>query len=385
MTANAGNVESHLEYVAVDMVHRISVHKVNLQMGGPMQMGFRTFLRLFANACRMDWLPLAIWAVFIVASLVLLASKGINGFDPVSVALNAQLLLTCIAFWVSIWFVWALWKARPESPVQFARQFAAANLNVALTARQLPVLIALCAYMPVFSAMKSSISLFADYDWDATFTQWDALIHFGDAWRLIHPFAGYPVITFILNLFYNLWIVVIYAATLFLALRTSKPMLRQRFLFSYFLCWSLLGVAGAIGFASVGPAFVGPLLGQSHFDPQMQYLAEANGYFRIMSVEVQAKLVTEFREGYRGLGAGITAMPSMHVSMVFLFFLAFRHVSKAAAWISGAFFAAILVGSFHLAYHYAIDGYVSIIATSLIWVVSRWVYGRDAASQRIAA
>lgn len=117
-------------------------------------------------------------------------------------------------------------------------------MNLAIIAQHLPVLIALCVYMPVFSAMKSSISVLADYSWDATFTRWNALNHFGDAWRLIHPFAGFPVVTFILNLFYNMWIVVIYAVTLFLAMQLRCPVQRQRFLFSYFLCWSLLGAAG---------------------------------------------------------------------------------------------------------------------------------------------
>lgn len=348
-----------------------------------MHNGFRAFPKLVLQASKADQGPLIIFSIFVVVVLSMLASKGINGFDPMAVLLNAQLFMTCVAFWIALSFLWTLFKERPDSPLSFAKAFLSKELSIAIIARQLPIILALCIYMPIFSAMKSSISLFADYSWDVAFTRWDQLLHVGDAWRLIHPILGFPIATFIVNVFYNLWIVVIYAATLFFGLRMQAPILRQRFLLSYFLCWSLLGVAGAIGLASVGPAFAAPLLGQDHFEPLMLYLDEANRHYRILSVEVQAKLVTEFREGFRGLGAGITAMPSMHVSMVFLFFLAFRHISLLAAWISGAFFIIILMGSVHLGYHYAIDGYVSIIATGVIWLLSRTLYGRDVTGAKL--
>lgn len=360
------------------MPRRISVHRRDLQLGAYMQRGFRGFPKLVLEACRADNVPLIIVGLFFVLCLPLLASKGINGFDPLSILLNTQFLLTCIAFWFAVSFLRKLLKARPDSPVQFAREYAAENFGPTIIARQLPVIIALCLYMPVFSAMKSSISLFADYSWDATFTRWDALLHFGDVWRLIHPVVGKPVITLLLNMNYNFWIVLIYAATLYFALRMRDPVLRQQFLISYFACWSLLGVVGAIGLASVGPAFFGPLLGNGHFDPQMAYLAEANTHYRILSVEVQGKLVTQFREGSRELGAGITAMPSMHVCMAFLFVLVARHISRLAAVLFGIFFLLIMIGSVHLAYHYAVDGYVSIIATAVIWRLAGWWASRQA-------
>ena len=335
----------------------------------------KAFSGALLSACKLDWLPLAICTIFIAIALSQLKQKGINGFDPVSVLLNTQLFLICIVFALSTSFMWSLMRQRPESPVAFARAFFLEKLHWSIIARHAPIVIALCTFMPVFSAMKASISLFADYSWDTTFTLWDQTIHRGDAWKLIHPVTGFPIVTFMLNLFYNFWIVAVYAATAFLALRLKDPHSRQKFLITYFSCWPILGVAGAIYFASVGPAFVGPLLSQAHFDPLMAYLDYANGHYRILSVEVQAKLVTQFREGSTGLGAGITAMPSMHVSMALLFFLVMRQVSRVAAWLSGLFFVAILIGSVHLAYHYAVDGYVSIVVTLLIWKLAGWWTG----------
>jgi hypothetical protein len=60
----------------------------------------------------------------------------------------------------------------------------------------------------------------------------------------------------------------------------------------------------------------------------------------------------------------------MHVSLAFLFFLAMRKVSRFAGLFFGLFTVIILIGSVHLAYHYAVDGYVSIVTTWLIWLAS---------------
>ena len=52
-----------------------------------------------------------------------------------------------------------------------------------------------------------------------------------------------------------------------------------------------------------------------------------------------------------GIGAGISAMPSLHVAM-------------AVFW--------TWIGSFHLGWHYALDGLVSLIGVILIWRFARW-------------
>jgi hypothetical protein len=64
----------------------------------------------------------------------------------------------------------------------------------------------------------------------------------------------------------------------------------------------------------------------------------------------------------------------MHVSMALLFALSISKVSKvsrvagACAWI---FVGTIFVASVHLAYHYAVDGYVAAAATLAIWALAK--------------
>jgi hypothetical protein len=49
-----------------------------------------------------------------------------------------------------------------------------------------------------------------------------------------------------------------------------------------------------------------------------------------------------------------------------------RRVNRTLGWAYAVFALLILVGSVHLAWHYAIDGYFSAIAVLLVW----WGSGR---------
>jgi hypothetical protein len=224
-------------------------------------------------------------------------------------------------------------------------------------------------FMPALSAMKSAIPLFNDFSWDPTFVALDHALHGGDPWRLLQPLIGYPLITSLLSIAYHAWVLLLYAGTIYFALYVEDRALKVRYFSAFFGIWTINGVVLAIVFASVGPCFVGPLFGNTHYADQMAYLHHANESFPVMVLDVQQQLLAWQTDGSHGLGRGITAMPSMHVSLAFLFYLAIRQHNRAFGRIFLAFLIVIMVGSVHLGYHYAIDGYVSIITTAIIWAL----------------
>jgi len=284
------------------------------------------------------------------------------------IASNARLYFAAALAMAFADIVWQLSRHRPGAPTQFLLDLYRARLADPAVLARLPLLAIAIAFMPFFSTLKSMIPLFNDFDWDPTFIAWDRLLFLGhDAADALQPLVGYPLVTSLLAMFYHAWIMLIYVGVLFfLFYRVAAPAGRQYFL-CFVLIWTVIGGALATLFASVGPCFVGPLFGDTTFDAHMAYLEVANAQFPVPTLNVQAMLLQWHHEHARGLGSGITAMPSMHVAMAQLTWLGMRRVSPTAGWWFFAFFVLIWIGSVHLAYHYAVDGLVSVIATAAIW------------------
>jgi membrane-associated phospholipid phosphatase len=230
----------------------------------------------------------------------------------------------------------------------------------------------LTVMMPLFSGIKGAIPLFNAYSWDQTFIDLDRSIHGTDAWLLLQPVLGYPIVTSILSQLYHLWILLIYLGGVWFAIYCPDTAIRRRFFFAYILMWSIGGVAMAIGFASVGPCFTERMLGIDTFTAQMDYLRTANQSYPVTVLVVQDELLRLYNAGDYGLGRGITAMPSMHVGLACLFWLAMRQIDRRLGWAFFAFFLIIMLGSVHLGYHYAVDGYASIALVAGLW----WLGGK---------
>ena len=319
-----------------------------------------------------------VYAVAIAWSIVVLALAQSKGVLPGigGVLGNAKLFLASGVVFLTLDLFATLWRERPDSPIACLKQrYGDADLRRAFLAG-VPLLLIVIVLMPLFSMMKSMIPLFNDYTWDATFIAWDRALFFGqDAWRVLQPVFGYPVVTALIAVAYHLWMLLIYPGVLMLIYhpRVSEDT-KRRFFFCYVLAWALVGGALATWLASVGPAFLEPLTGDATFAPQMAYLNAANEQVPVMTLTVQGLLLDWFHADESGLGSGITAMPSMHVAIAFLYWLACREIDPKLGRAALVFLIVIWIGSVHTAYHYAVDGIVSGIAVLALWLLSKPVF-----------
>lgn len=238
-----------------------------------------------------------------------------------------------------------------------------------------PLLLLIPVFAVAFSFIKSAIPLLSPYVWDVLFTRWDYLIHGNNhPWMLLQPVLGYPLVTAIINFLYNLWYLIMYTLLMLQVFDRRNPALRMRFLLSFLLAWIVIGTLGAIAFSSMGPCYDPGIASNSGpYAPLMNYLNHASKSFPLPTLELQRMLWENYQNNGTGVGSGISAMPSMHVAIAVLMALFGWQHSRVAGVTLTLYATIVFIGSIHLAWHYALDGYAGALGAWLIWwAVGRW-------------
>lgn len=222
-----------------------------------------------------------------------------------------------------------------------------------------------------FSFLKSSIPLFVPFYADEAFATFDRWLHGGhDPWELVHRWTeGLPV-----HLLFPayIWVWTIPAAGFagIIALTDQDRERTARFLVLYMSCWLILGNVFAIAGASVGPVYYDALLGGDRFRA-LHGALESSGVATGLIGLVQDKLWEAYAGRSMALGLGISAFPSVHVGIATL---AALYMGERSRWLilpGVLFLAVIMFLSVYTGYHYAVDGYFSILFVTGGWLALR--------------
>mgnify|MGYP001818321833 CR=1 FL=1 len=267
---------------------------------------------------------------------------------------------------------------KPDQPIKaLATDMWALMRDRRRLAVGLPMIAVLGPFMTVYGEFKATVSeVNGGFLWDKTFDHWDRVMHFGTLpWEWLQPVLGYAPVTFLINVSYNFWFFVMWMVWSAWAFTLRPDATRTRFFLTFILLWSIGGSLMAIGLSSAGPAYYTRIgLSPDPYQPLMTYLHAANEFLPIWALNTQDVLWTGFNG--RTVADGISAMPSMHVAVPVLLTLVAVRFHPWAGVGMGIYAALILVGSVHLAWHYALDGYASVLGAALIWVFSGWVTDR---------
>ncbi|MGI9353383.1 MAG: phosphatase PAP2 family protein [Rhizobiaceae bacterium] len=235
-------------------------------------------------------------------------------------------------------------------------------------------MLGLSAVMSAFLFVKPAIPLIKPFAYDQLFEQWDRTIHFGyQPWEILQGILGYEWITLIIHRSYYLWFPVIYVTFFWQVATRDNRNLRMQFILSFVGCWIVVGSIMAIAMSSVGPIYFDQVVydDPAVYSAGVAYLSGLNSSYGLYMFEVKEMLWNHYTGvSENNLVRGISAMPSMHVSLAFLLVLFGWSKGPVARAFYSVFALVIGLGSVHLLWHYAIDGYVAIIATWIIWMVS---------------
>lgn len=215
-----------------------------------------------------------------------------------------------------------------------------------------------------FTSAKNLLPEVSHFDWDVALADLGEWMHGGTPlWRHLHPVLT-PYTRYI-DIFYNVfWQVAMLTMVLAMAFANQR---RRRFFIIFFLCWIVLGNVLAGMFYSAGPIFYDRVVGDAQ---RFRFLLDYIGGYQDPPLAVsvyQSYLWTLHRLGAPEFGSGISAFPSMHVSMATLIALWLTRMHRRLAIPAVLMVLLTQAGSVHLGWHYAVDGYASIVLTYLIW------------------
>lgn len=255
-----------------------------------------------------------------------------------------------------------------RNPVSPAREMR--NVIEQFIAPAAVVLIGFLFFIAAFTTFKTSIPRFLPFYADPYLADIGEYLHGDLPWAILHRYSPDwigPVIDF---LYTRVWFIEWFGVLAFVAFWHDEKC-RLRYLWAFTLTMIICGTFLATALSSVGPVFYDAFYEGGRYSGLIQTLDTSPDGVHVLGYA--AYLFDSLHSQQPTFGTGISAMPSMHVAIAVLnaWFLSSRN--RYLGFVGWAFAVAILFGSVYTGWHYAVDGYVSIIVVSAIW----WATGRN--------
>lgn len=228
-------------------------------------------------------------------------------------------------------------------------------------------------FLAAFSLGKSAMPMIVPFYADPALAGIDRALHLGtDPWEIAHRLAPYINARAAAIFYVTVWTVFSSAFPLFLALTDRDQARRAHYLVLFFAVWIVLGNLLALGFMSAGPVFYDRLYGGTDFAGLLDALA-ASGVDASGVGAVREFLWSNYARSSSQLGSGISAFPSVHVAMATLIALYVSERWRALTPVAVLYALTVLFMSVYLGWHYAVDGYFSILFVLVaVWLMRRW-------------
>lgn len=254
-----------------------------------------------------------------------------------------------------VWKVFQMMFDGVEHPIPVLLRWMRANVR--LTATIVAFMLIAWANMIAFLYIKPVLNIVVAFRADPLLASLDHWLFLGtDPWTLLTPLN----VSFAGRVYHPVWFALMIVALMILFAAPASPR-KSAMALTYFLLWSVIGPVVHLLIPAGGPVFYERLGYGDRFaalDPGNGTLATADFLWRAYST------------GQFQPAAGISAMPSMHVTIAAWTVLCFAYFKPAWAIPVGLVCAYIAALSVSLGWHYAVDGLVgTMLALVTLWIV----------------
>jgi hypothetical protein len=228
---------------------------------------------------------------------------------------------------------------------------------------------ALFVFLSAFNTIKVLLPDFTDLNFDETLSNLDRTIHGGDPWRMLTALLGPDTQNLVQALYLPGWTYAVMFLTGYICVSRHAAKIRDQYITVFLVTWPLLGNVIAALFLSDGPAFYARVTGDhERYGALIDTLAQTrDNPFSAYMLQNALWVLQQTKEASEG--SGISAFPSVHVAMATLVCLGLVALNRRYAIYGVPFLVSIFVGSILLGWHYAVDGYASMILVCGIWFV----------------